>query len=260
MGELAAEMLLLQLARLTGVVEVEEMSFRSVEATANSRRLRAQAYGGARELSLALPPDLATYRRGGGGLLATDLTLVPGDPVSAWWAQGERGAAGAGRRLLALVQEVDPARTVADAPHARASWRRFKSRAELARLVEERYPGLGFRNLEILSRGVSGRVGAIRIQGAGERDVVVEGLAVRWTLDLPDTRFEMTPTRGGYAFTGTGWGHGVGLCQSGSFAMAGRGVDYRHILSHYYSGVILARANGRAPWWERPAAASVPAR
>ena len=271
-GELEAEMLLLQLARLTGVVEVEEMSFRSVQATATSRRLHAQAYGGARELSLALPPDLATYRRGGDALHATDLTLVPGDPVSAWWTGGgagsgaESGGLGAeagavpGRRLLALVQEVDPARTVADAPHSRASWQRFKSHGELARQVEERYPGLGFSGLEILSRGVSGRVGAIRIHGGGERSVVVKGLAVRWTLDLPDTRFEMTPARGGYAFRGTGWGHGVGLCQSGSFAMAGRGVDYRHILSHYYSGVILARANGRAPWWEHPPAASTPAR
>ncbi len=263
-GELEAEMLLLQLARLTGVVEVEEMAFRSVEVTAASRRLRAQAYGEPRELGLTLPPDLATYRRGGGGLLATDLTLAPGDPVSAWWARpagtGVADDDGAGRRLLALVQEVDPAHTVADAPHARSAWRRFKSHGELARLVEERYPGLGFSGLEVLSRGVSGRVGAIRIFGSGERSVVVEGLAVRWTLDLPDTRFEMTPARGGFAFRGTGWGHGVGLCQSGSFAMAGRGVDYRHILSHYYSGVILARANGRAPWWERTAAVSTPAR
>jgi stage II sporulation protein D len=105
---------------------------------------------------------------------------------------------------------------------------------------------VGFTGLEVLSRGVSGRVGALRILGAGGRTVEVEGLAVRWTLDLPDTRFTMKRLRppsgaAGYLFTGSGWGHGVGMCQVGAFGMAGRGHGYREILQHYYTGVTLAR-------------------
>jgi len=77
---------------------------------------------------------------------------------------------------------------------------------------------------------------------------------VRWTLDLPDTRFTMKrlqPKSGpaGYLFTGSGLGHGVGMCQVGAFGMAGRGHTYREILEHYYTGVTLARASAGAQRW-----------
>ena len=88
----------------------------------------------------------------------------------------------------------------------------------------------------------------IRVAGRDGRSVEVEGLAVRWTLDLPDTWFtakRIAPKNkeAGWLFTGRGWGHGVGLCQVGSFGMAVRGHDYREILEHYYTGVQIARAH-----------------
>ncbi len=74
----------------------------------------------------------------------------------------------------------------------------------------------------------------------------MRGLAVRWTLDLPDTLFtakRLAPAGGrpGWLFSGRGWGHGVGLCQVGAYGMAVRGHDYREILQHYYSGVRIER-------------------
>ena len=80
---------------------------------------------------------------------------------------------------------------------------------------------------------------------------------MRWTFDLPDTWFtarRLTPKNGspGWQFTGRGWGHGVGLCQVGSFGMARRGHDYREILTHYYSGVRVERWQGLV----RPAVAA----
>ena len=44
------------------------------------------------------------------------------------------------------------------------------------------------------------------------------------------------------AFSGKGWGHGIGLCQVGAYGMALRGEDYRAILAHYYRGSRLERA------------------
>jgi stage II sporulation protein D len=38
-----------------------------------------------------------------------------------------------------------------------------------------------------------------------------------------------------FVFAGKGWGHGVGLCQVGSYGMAVRGRGYREILAHYYT-------------------------
>jgi stage II sporulation protein D len=93
-------------------------------------------------------------------------------------------------------------------------------------------------------------VGKILIHGTGGDDVEVDGLAIRWTLDVPDTlftvkRLEPKGREAGYLFTGRGFGHGVGMCQVGSYGMAQRGQTYRDILTHYYSGIELGRVRVR---------------
>jgi stage II sporulation protein D len=49
------------------------------------------------------------------------------------------------------------------------------------------------------------------------------------------------PEPGTYRFTGSGFGHGLGLCQIGANGMARAGRSYREILAHYYPGTRLAR-------------------
>jgi SpoIID/LytB domain protein len=44
-----------------------------------------------------------------------------------------------------------------------------------------------------------------------------------------------------WIFTGGGWGHGVGMCQTGAIGRAEAGQNYREILGHYYSGAQVAR-------------------
>jgi SpoIID/LytB domain protein len=39
-----------------------------------------------------------------------------------------------------------------------------------------------------------------------------------------------------YTFEGSGWGHGVGMCQEGARGMAEAGFDYQQILTYYYQG------------------------
>ena len=74
------------------------------------------------------------------------------------------------------------------------------------------------------------------------------GLRVRWGLGLRENLFVINRERdasGGvkrFIFTGKGWGHGVGLCQVGSFGMARAGSTYDRILQHYYTGITLAQA------------------
>ena len=187
--------------------------------------------------SHALPGRLATYRGLPGDLHAGALSLVAGDRLELHFA---------GDRLLAVAHEVDPDGVAYDRTSSYASWTRFRTDAELDELVRTRYPHLDFEGLEILERGVSGRVGKMRLLGAGGAAEVVEGLPVRWTLDVPDTLFtarRLTPPErpAGWLFTGRGWGHGVGMCQVGAYGMALRGHGYRSILSHYYSGVELVR-------------------
>lgn len=42
-----------------------------------------------------------------------------------------------------------------------------------------------------------------------------------------------------YTFTGTGWGHSVGMSQWGAYAMAKRGYTYLDILTFYYTGITV---------------------
>ena len=131
-----------------------------------------------------------------------------------------------------------------DRAHKRGTWTRFKSDEELRKAVATRLPGFSFESFEILSRGVSGRVGKIRLDSTTGESLEVEGLPVRWTLDVPDTFFtarRLTPKSGphGWQFAGRGWGHGVGLCQTGAYGMARRGHSAAAIVAHYYRGTTL---------------------
>jgi stage II sporulation protein D len=61
---------------------------------------------------------------------------------------------------------------------------------------------------------------------------------------LKSTRFTITPVASGqFKVVGTGYGHGIGLCQTGARAMAAAPYrrSFRQILAHYYRGVTIDR-------------------
>lgn len=220
------EGLLLNLAVLLHVVREEPASFQRLEGGQLVVRQGSEAH------TYPLPGGLPGFRMQGDRTVGADLRLVAGDRLRLYLR---------GDRLVGLVQEVDSDGVAYDRRSKRASWTRFRTDRELAALVRERYPGLSLRRFEILERGDSGRVTRLALIGEGAQRVEVEGLAVRWTLDLPETLFtatRLTPADGpaGWLFRGKGWGHGVGMCQEGAFGMALRGYSYRDILGHYYSG------------------------
>ena len=243
-----AEWLVLSLSQVVGLLDEEELRFRELGPAPDGGGsvLRATRIedDGEEAVERTLPDGVMTFRRRDGKAVATALDLAAGDRLTLYRWQGVP------RALVQTVRSPRPgAADPANAPARQArlrTWRRFRSDARLAELVAQRYPGLGFRGFEVVSRGISGRVGAIRLLGDGDRSVRVEGLAVRWTLDLPDTRFEARRVTGaggepGWMFTGGGWGHGVGMCQIGAYTMAGRGLDYQEILRYYYTGARLGR-------------------
>lgn len=241
------EWLVLGVARLLGLLREEPAQFRSLEGGTLTVVVDHPPSVPGVPRQIDVPADLATFAGPHDRLAATDLALLPGDAVTLYWWRD---------RLAAVVRDGGAAPPPPDRHPARASrfrsWTRFRSDEQLASLVAERYPELGFRGLEVLERGASGRVGRLRLLGDDGRSEVVEGLAVRWILNLPDTRFEVERVvkpgqEPGWRFTGGGWGHGVGMCQLGAFVLAGRGLDYREILEYYYTGVRLGRAVVRTP-------------
>ena len=226
------EKMLLALSELLHVVRREDATFLSY----GEGRLMVRS--GKEDKIYPLSGGLSTFRRQGDDLSSAALAMVPGDHLTLFW-QGDR--------LVAATQEVDLDGIAFDRSSPYSSWSRFHTDSHLAAQVNTRFPGLGFQGFDVLSRGTSGRVGKIRIYGDGGRTMDVDGLAVRWTLDVPDTLFtakRLAPKNqeAGWLFTGRGFGHGVGMCQVGAYGMAQRGHSYREILTHYYTGVELGRA------------------
>ncbi|MFB6264302.1 MAG: SpoIID/LytB domain-containing protein [Bradymonadaceae bacterium] len=98
---------------------------------------------------------------------------------------------------------------------------------------------------EVVERGKSGR--AIRLvleSGDGRKTTVKRELNIRRLFgNLKSGLFVMETDRGPsgtireFRFRGAGYGHGVGMCQTGAAGMAEQGHSYREILEHYYEGI-----------------------
>lgn len=125
------------------------------------------------------------------------------------------------------------------------SWKEEYDRRELSELISRRS---GIRigelmGLEPLERGASGRIKKLRIRGTEATVVVGKELEIRKLLSeshLKSSAFDAEFIGDRVVLHGSGWGHGVGLCQIGAAVMASRGYGYREILGHYYPGTSLS--------------------
>ena len=119
-------------------------------------------------------------------------------------------------------------------------WQKWVPAAEIARRVAETKDVGPVHAILTRGRGISGRVNDIEIIGA-RGSVRVRGDIIRWTLGgLRSNLFTLRPKLGAdglpqyFIFDGAGWGHGVGMDQSGAAGMAAAGFTFRQILMHYY--------------------------
>ena len=75
----------------------------------------------------------------------------------------------------------------------------------------------------------------------------MRALRLRTLLGLRDSLFYFDEERNaqgdliGITFFGSGWGHGVGMCQVGAYGMALDGATYEQILKTYYTGIDLKK-------------------
>jgi stage II sporulation protein D len=77
---------------------------------------------------------------------------------------------------------------------------------------------------------------------------IIIGRALGWNL-LKSSRFEISRSGSNFVFRGSGFGHGLGLCQEGAHVMAAQGASYRQILAKYFPSTRIAnedRANASA--------------
>jgi SpoIID/LytB domain protein len=126
----------------------------------------------------------------------------------------------------------------------------FRWTAWISRLEIERRLRLGdklghINSIEITGRTRTGVVTKVTINGT-IGNYTITGDAIRAKLGgLRSNMFILEPKLGKddlpeyFIFNGGGWGHGVGLDQSGAAGMAADGYQCEEILSHYYPGTDL---------------------
>lgn len=127
-------------------------------------------------------------------------------------------------------------------------WKTEYTQAELRELLLRR-SGIDFGDIISLTpvkRGKSGRITELRITGTLRTVTVGKELEIRrwlseshlyssaFTIDTEGVSEKGIPAR--FILHGAGWGHGVGLCQTGAAAMSAKGYSYKEILSHYFTG------------------------
>lgn len=94
-----------------------------------------------------------------------------------------------------------------------------------------------FDEIKIQGYTVSGRVASVLI---GNQEY--EATTLRTLLGLKSTNFLIEEANDKVVFKVTGYGHGLGMSQTGSNYYASKGWTYDQIIKHYYTGVDITKA------------------
>ena len=129
----------------------------------------------------------------------------------------------------------------------RDDWRLTLDRDHLRRILNtasDTAVGQRLDQIAVLRRDPAGR--ATRVSVAGEKHTVIRGERLRAVISgqlgsraFRSTRFSVEQQADRVLFSGQGFGHGVGLCQTGAIVQARQGESVKTILAHYYPGTWL---------------------
>lgn len=86
--------------------------------------------------------------------------------------------------------------------------------------------------IQIKEKTDSGRVKTLKVG-----NLELAGVEIRTILGLRSTNFEFKISENNIIFNVIGYGHGVGMSQTGADALAKQGKNYEEIIKHFYVGV-----------------------
>ena len=125
-------------------------------------------------------------------------------------------------------------------------WEISVPKADIARRLKATY-GVDcgvLTGMEPEERGPSGRVKRLLLRGTDGEIRIGKELAIRRLLSgdcLRSSLFEAEDLGDSWLLRGRGWGHGVGLCQTGAAMMARAGMGFREILGFYFPGANIEK-------------------
>jgi stage II sporulation protein D len=123
-------------------------------------------------------------------------------------------------------------------------WRFTQTRAELSKAL-----GGPVADLIVSARSKSGRVKDVEmvLERGGRRRIAAADLRKKFGVNkFKSLLFDVKEEGDKFVFEGRGWGHGVGMCQSGAIELAQRGKSVEEILKHYFPSSQLKR------FWPKP--------
>jgi stage II sporulation protein D len=155
----------------------------------------------------------------------------------------QRGRSG---EVAAMIVQANFDGASYDRTSSFADWTRSYRAEELVASINKRAPIRQLLDLRPTVVDVANRIAELEVTAEGGRKFVLKGLPVRWSLNVPDNIFVISKSVDAdgtdrYTFFGKGWGHGIGLCQVGSYGMAFRGLTAEQIVKRYYTGVEITR-------------------
>lgn len=111
---------------------------------------------------------------------------------------------------------------------------------ELVNLLKKEFTDLSInfddeKCIEILDYTSSNRVKTVKFG-----NTEIPGTKVRSLLGLKSNNFSITINDESVTFNVIGYGHGVGLSQTGADSLAKEGFSYEEILKHFYTGVEIS--------------------
>jgi SpoIID/LytB domain protein len=130
---------------------------------------------------------------------------------------------------------------------AHAKWTDTISRADLLRALQtdpRTDVGRQLDQVVVSKRDETGRAEYVTLEGESRKLVrgwdfkIIVGRVLGWS-KLKSSRFEVSRAGSNFVFKGSGFGHGLGLCQEGAHVMAARGMSYQKILQKYFPGTTL---------------------
>ncbi len=171
-----------------------------------------------------------------------EVMLCDGEPIEALYHSASGGHTENVEDVYAEARTyLRGVASTAEVGTSRLTGEKTYSQEAFASLVNEQWTSAGLSasdledQIEITSYTAGGRVKSVRLGRT-----TVTGRALRSLLSLDSTMFSISFGQDTVTFHTKGYGHGVGMSQTGANAMALGGRTYREILAYYYTGVTFA--------------------
>ncbi|MCX7940746.1 MAG: SpoIID/LytB domain-containing protein [Endomicrobia bacterium] len=120
-------------------------------------------------------------------------------------------------------------------------WLRVVKRNVLGNHLSKKYKLGEVKSIQVVSRRNNGYVKELKIIGSKrtltlKQEHKIRNIVPNGPLRSASFFVEYNKNIDSFYFWGAGWGHGVGMCQSGVSNLASEGKNYIDIIKHYYPG------------------------